>query len=139
MNKVMLIGNLGQDAELKYTQNTNPVLNLRLACTETWKDKDGQKRERTEWIDAVVWGRRAEGLHPHLTRGKQIHVEGSYRTREWEDKNGNKRRSTEVHVGLNDKIEFLGGGQGPQRQQGQSGQNQQQQSTGSFGDDDIPF
>lgn len=150
MNLVLLIGNIGQDAELKYTQGGTPVMNLRLAVTEKWRDKDGESKEKTEWIDVVMWGKRAEGICPHLKRGEKIHVMGTYQTREWEDKNGNKRRSTEVNVGMKGDIKFLGGGkqgrdhgnrQGRDTQQEGGGynHNQQQGGQGGFGDDDIPF
>lgn len=149
MNLVLLIGNIGADAELKYTGSGDAVMNLRLAVTETWKDKSGEKREKTEWIDVVMWGKRAEGLCPYLKRGEKIHVMGTYQTREWEDKQGNKRRSTEVNVGMKGDIKFLGGGKqgGQQQERGGYGDGQRQQggfdnaaqASGGFGDDDIPF
>ena len=98
VNKVILIGNLGRDPEVKYTQNGTAVANLNVATNEVWTDKSGQKQERTEWHRVVVWGKQAQVLGEHLSKGKQIYVEGSLQTRSWDDREGNKRYTTEVRA-----------------------------------------
>ena len=96
VNKVILIGNLGANPELRYTQGQQAVANLRLATTEKWTDKNGQKQEATEWHRVVVWGKQAEICGQYLTKGRQIYVEGRIRTRQWQDQQGQKRYSTEI-------------------------------------------
>jgi single-strand DNA-binding protein len=98
VNKVILIGNLGRDPEVKYTQGGTAVANLSLATNEVWTDKSGQKQERTEWHRVVVWGKQAQVLSEHLGKGKQIYVEGSLQTRSWDDREGNKRYTTEIRA-----------------------------------------
>ncbi len=98
MNKVILLGNLGADPELRFTKEGQAVLNLRMACTETWFDKDKVKQERTEWASVVVWGKRGEGLAKILKKGDKILVEGGLRTSSYDDKEGNKRYKTEVNA-----------------------------------------
>ncbi len=110
VNKVILVGNLGRDAELRYTPGGAPVATLNLATTEVWNDKaSGQKQEKTEWHRVVLWGKSAESLSEYLTKGKQIYVEGRLQTRQWDDKDGNKRYTTEIR---GDRIVLLGGGGG---------------------------
>src|SRR3990167_1259049 len=96
VNKVILVGNLGRDAELRYTPGGSPVATLNLATTEVWNDKSGQKQEKTEWHRIVLWGKMAESLSEYLVKGKQIYVEGRLQTRQWDDKDGNKRYTTEI-------------------------------------------
>ena len=96
VNKVILVGNLGRDAELRYTPGGAPVATINLATTEVWNDKSGQRQERTEWHRVVLWGKTAESLNEYLTKGKQIYVEGRLQTRQWDDKDGNKRYTTEI-------------------------------------------
>ena len=96
VNKVILIGNLGRDPEVRYTQGGSPVANFTLATNEVWTDKAGQRQEKTEWHRVVVWGKQAEIVREHFHKGKQIYVEGSLQTREWNDKEGVKRQTTEV-------------------------------------------
>jgi len=96
LNKAILIGNIGQDPELRYTQGGQPVLNLRLATTETFVNRDKERQQRTEWHTVVVWGKRGEALHKILAKGRGICVEGRIQTRKWEDKEGNKRYGTEI-------------------------------------------
>ncbi len=105
VNKVILVGHLGADPEMRYTGNGVPVANLRLATSESWKGKDGQKEERTEWHRVVVWSKLAELAGQYLTKGRQIYVEGRLQTRSWDDKDGNKRYTTEV---VANNIQFLG-------------------------------
>ena len=109
VNKVILVGNLGRDAELRYTPGGAAVATLNLATTEVWNDKAGQKQEKTEWHRIVLWGKQAESLQEYLTKGKQIYVEGRLQTRQWDDKDGNKRYTTEIKA---DRITLLGGGGG---------------------------
>ncbi|HEX9367586.1 MAG TPA: single-stranded DNA-binding protein [Vicinamibacterales bacterium] len=110
MNKVILVGNLGRDAELRYTPGGAPVATLNLATTEVWNDKtSGQKQEKTEWHRIVLWGKSAESLSEYLTKGKQIYVEGRLQTRKWQDKDGHDKYTTEVR---GDRIVLLGGGGG---------------------------
>ena len=96
VNKVILIGNLGRDPEVRYTQNGSAVANFTLATNEVWTDKGGARQERTEWHRIVVWGKQAEIAREHLSKGKQVYVEGSLQTRQWDDREGNKRQTTEI-------------------------------------------
>lgn len=107
VNKVQLIGNLGRDAEMRYTTGGAAVSTLNLATTESWKDKQGDKQEKTEWHRIVLWGKTAESLSEYLVKGKQIYVEGRLQTRSWEDKDGTKRYTTEIRA---DRVVLLGGG-----------------------------
>jgi single-strand DNA-binding protein len=109
VNKVILVGNLGRDAELRYTPGGSPVATINMATTEIWNDKAGQRQEKTEWHRVVLWGKTAESLSEYLTKGKQIYVEGRLQTRQWDDKDGNKRYTTEIR---GDRIVLLGGGGG---------------------------
>jgi single-strand DNA-binding protein len=115
INRVMLVGNLGRDAELRYTPSGQPVSSLNLATTETWNDKSGQRQQKTEWHRIVVWGKAAESLNDFLKKGKQIGVEGRLQTREWTDKDGHKRYTTEIK---SDHITLLGGGGGERSERG---------------------
>lgn len=105
VNKVILIGNLGRDPELRYTQDRRPVVNFSLATQENWTGKDGQKIEKTEWHSIVVWGKLAEICKDYLTTGRQIYVEGRLATRSYVDKTGQKRYKTEV---IASQVVFLG-------------------------------
>lgn len=96
VNKVMLIGRLGKDPELRYTTNGQPVANFTLATTEVRGTKDTERQEYTEWHRVVAWGRLAEICGEYLTKGKMVYVEGALRTRSWDDKQGNKRWTTEI-------------------------------------------
>src|SRR5215470_16664790 len=109
VNKVILVGNLGRDAELRYTPGGAAVATLNMATTEVWNDKAGQKQEKTEWHRVVLWGKSAESLSEYLVKGKQIYVEGRLQTRQWDDKDGNKRYTTEIR---GDRIVLLSGGGG---------------------------
>ena len=112
VNKVILVGNLGRDAELRYTPGGAAVATLNMATTEVWNDKAGQQQEKTEWHRIVLWGKSAESLTEYLTKGKQIYVEGRLQTRQWDDKDGNKRYTTEIR---GDRVVLLGGGGGGAR------------------------
>ncbi|MBM63760.1 MAG: single-stranded DNA-binding protein [Acidobacteria bacterium] len=107
VNRVILVGNIGKDAEVRYTAGGSAVSTLSLATTEVWNDRtSGQRQERTEWHRVVVWGKQAETLSEYLTKGRQIYVEGRLQTRQWEDKEGSKRYTTEVRT---DRVVLLGG------------------------------
>src|SRR6186713_497002 len=109
VNKVILIGNLGADPELRYTPSGQAVCDLRLATNESWTDKNGQKQERTEWHRVVMWGKPAEICKQYLSKGQKLYIEGRLQTRSWDDKEGNKRYSTEI---IGTDFMFLGGGSG---------------------------
>lgn len=111
VNKAILIGNLGRDPELRYTQNGQAVTNFTLATSESWTDKaSGEKVERTEWHRIVVWGKTGERCAQFLTKGSSVYIEGRIQTREWEDKEGQKRRTTEINA---QSVKFLGSPRGP--------------------------
>src|SRR3954467_12824349 len=146
VNKVILVGNLGRDAELRYTPGGAAVATINMATTEVWNDKGGQRQEKTEWHRIVLWGKTAESLAEYLTKGKQIYVEGRLQTRQWDDKDGNKRYTTEIR---SDRVVLLSGGGGGGARAGRS----QSPTPGAAGpdpgepmepvteltDDDIPF
>jgi single-strand DNA-binding protein len=142
VNKVILVGNLGRDSELRYTPGGAAVATLNLATTEVWNDRNNQRQEKTEWHRVVLWGKQAESLQEYLTKGKQIYVEGRLQTRQWDDKDGNKRYTTEIKA---DRITLLGGGAG--RAGGGSGMERGGGAGGGMDeppvepipDDDIPF
>jgi single-strand DNA-binding protein len=150
VNKVILVGNLGRDAELRYTPGGAAVATLNMATTEVWNDKAGQKQEKTEWHRVILWGKSAESLNEYLTKGKQIYVEGRLQTRQWDDKDGNKRYTTEIR---GDRIVLLGGGSGGGGRSGggmsrSTGSDEMGGSQGAgpspdvsepLTDDDIPF
>lgn len=107
INKVFLIGNLGKDPDLRYTESGQSVCNFSIATTETWTDKESnEKREKTEWHRIVVWGKQGENCAEYLKKGRPCHVEGRIQTRDWEDKEGVKRYTTEI---VADKVTFLYG------------------------------
>ena len=143
VNKVILVGNLGRDAELRYTPGGAAVATINMATTEVWNDKVGQRQEKTEWHRVVLWGKQAESLTEYLTKGKQIYVEGRLQTRQWDDKDGNKRYTTEIR---GDRIVLLGGGGGGGRgastDRSDAGASQAAPSPEAvepLTDDEIPF
>jgi single-strand DNA-binding protein len=147
VTKVILVGNLGRDAELRYTPGGSPVATLNLATTEVWNDKGGQKQEKTEWHRVVLWGKSAESLNEYLVKGKQIYVEGRLQTRQWDDKDGNKRYTTEIR---GDRVVLLssgggGGAGGGARSQSRGGTSASTdepmggEQGSELTDDDIPF
>ena len=138
VNKVLLIGHLGRDPELRYTPGGAAVANFTLATNEAWTDKAGQKQERTEWHRIVVWGKQAEIVGQYLQKGKQVFIEGSLTTREWNDRDGNKRQTTEVKAM---RVIMLGRGEG--RAEG-AGAGRAEPTEIDLGpppqnEDDIPF
>ena len=106
VNKAIIIGNLGSDPEVRYTQSGQAVANFNVATTDTFNDKSGNKQERTEWHRIVVWGRQAEICKQYLAKGRQVYVEGRLQTREWTDQSNQTRRSTEINA---QTVRFLGG------------------------------
>ena len=106
VNKVILVGNLGANPEVRFTQGGQPVANLRLATTERWTDKSGQRQESTEWHRVVLFGKTAEVAQKYLTKGRQVYIEGRLQTRQWQDQQRQKRFSTEI-VATN--MQLLGG------------------------------
>ena len=138
LNRVELIGNLGADPELRYTQGGTPVANFNIACTETWT-KDGQRQEQTEWVRIVAWRNLAEIAAAHLSKGKQIYCAGKMVTRDWTDRDGVERKSVEVHI--RDMI-MLGSGSG-QTDLGDPNVDRPHPEPGTqdagVTDDDIPF
>jgi single-strand DNA-binding protein len=109
VNKVILVGNLGADPELKYTPSNRPLCNLSVATNEVFKDKAGQRQEKTEWHRVTVWGEQAEHCSKYLGKGRSVYVEGRLQTRSWDDKEGKKRYSTDI---VAERVVFLGGGAG---------------------------
>ena len=107
LNRVVILGNLGQDPELRYTQSQAPVCTLRIATTDVRTSADGQRQEFTEWHSVVVWNKQAENCAKYLAKGRTVLVEGRLQTRSWEDKQGNKRYTTEI---VAQNVQFVGGG-----------------------------
>ena len=138
VNKVVLIGNLGKDPEIRYTQGGDPIANFSLATSEAWTDKSGQKQERTEWHNVVVWGKQAETCGQYLAKGRQVYVEGSIRTRQYDDKDGNRRYMTEV---IAQRVQFLGGGGGGRGAEARGGTADEPPAPAPAAaeDDDVPF
>jgi len=139
LNKVLLIGNLGRDPELRYTQSGRAVANFSIATTEQWKDKEGQKQDRTDWHNIVLWGRQAEIAKDYLRKGKQIYLEGRIQTRSYEDKEGNKKWITEI---VGDRFLMLGrkGDSGGAADEFPPPPDSSTQPAGtSSGDEDLPF
>ena len=138
VNKVILLGNLGANPELRYTQGQQAVANLRIATTEKWTDKSGQKQEATEWHRVVVWGKTAEIVGQYLTKGRQVYIEGRIRTRQWQDQQGQKRFTTEI---VAQNVQMLGG-RGERSEDAGATVPPDDNMTNDFGggpDDDIPF
>jgi len=143
LNKVMLIGNLGKDPEVRYTPGGTAVASFPVATSEKFKNKNGEFEEKTEWHNVVLWGRQAEIAGEYLAKGRTVFIEGRLQTRKWQDKEGRDRWTTEV---VGERMQMLGGkGEGGGRSGGRGGQE------GGFGsepaydepafnpDDDIPF
>jgi single-strand DNA-binding protein len=146
VNKAILIGNLGRDPELRYTQSGQGVCNFTLATSESWAKKDGGGREeRTEWHRIVAWGRTAELCAQYLAKGRTVYIEGRIQTREWENKEGQKQRTTEI---VANTVQFLGGPRGSGGGEGGGsfggssggdGRGGPESSGGPPPEDDIPF
>lgn len=139
MNRAILIGNLGADPELRYTQSGQAVLKLRLATTESYVNKAGERQQRTDWHTITLWGKRAEALNNILSKGRPICVEGRIQYRSWEDKDGNKRTSTEINA---TNVVLLGGRRDNSGVDSIDAPPPSAQNNGSkddFAEDDIPF
>ena len=158
LNKAMLIGNLGQDPEVRYTQSNTAVATLSIATSERYKDSNGEYQEKTEWHRVVAWGRTAEICQQYLTKGSKVYIEGPIQTRQWEDKDGQKRYTTEIKALQLTMLDSRGSGGGNQQMGGgQPQQNRGNQNQGNQGnskpmssnveldsnfddmDDDLPF
>ena len=137
VNKVILIGNLGRDPEVRFTAGGKAVARFSVATSEVWNDSEGSRQERTEWHNVVVWGKQAESCGQYLQKGRQVYIEGSIRSRQYDDKDGNKKYITEV---IAQRVHFLGGGRG-----GASPQAREPQGAETVGaaagaeEEDIPF
>ena len=139
VNIAIVVGNLGKDPEVRFTQSGRAVANFSVATSDSWTGQDGNRQERTEWHNIVVWGKQAELCGQYLAKGRQVFVQGRIQTRSWEDKTGNTRYTTEI---VAQRVQFLGGGGGAR-----ASQDPQDQGFGdapsSFQsppiDDDIPF
>jgi single-strand DNA-binding protein len=118
LNRAILVGNLGMDPELKFTQGGQGVLRLRIATTESFLNRSGERQERTDWHTVVVWGKRGEALNKILSKGRTVWIEGRIQTRSWEDKDGGKRYSTEI---VANQVGLVGGGGGGGRAAGGGG------------------
>ena len=128
VNKVILVGRLGQNPEVRYIPSGAAVANFSIATSESWVDKSGQKQEKTEWHRIVVWGKTAENCSQYLSKGRQVYVEGRLQTRQWQDKDGQTKYTTEI---LAQTVQFLGAGQsagGP----GAPGERPQREMSGGF-------
>ncbi len=147
VNKVILVGNVGRDPELRYTASGTAVANFSLATSRRYKDRDGNRQEQTEWHRVVAWARTAEIVNQYANKGKQLFIEGRLQTRQWEDRDGNTRYTTEV---VADNIQLLGraggdgGGGGDYGDPGSPGPDAGTASAGGgdnapVSDDDIPF
>ena len=150
INKAIIIGNLGDDPELRYTESNTAVTTLSVATHERWKDKSGEPQERTEWHRVVVFGRQAENCNQYLKKGRSVYIEGRIQTRKWEDKDGNPRYTTEI---VAQTVQFLAGGRDgggndfggpPSRSSNNNSSNSNRSGGGggynqAFDDDDIPF
>ena len=137
MNKVMILGNLGQSPELRHTQNGTAVANLRVATNERWKDSNGARQERTEWHSVVVFGRQAENCEKYLNKGSRVLVEGRLQTREYTDKDNNTRYTTEI---VAQTVQFLDRSSSLDEDSSPSKTPRKNSSYDpSFEDEDIPF
>lgn len=150
VNKVILVGNLGADVEMRQTTNGTAVANFRIATSRSFKNKAGERQERTEWHRVVAWGKLATLCTEYLSKGRQVYLEGRLETRQWDDSTGNKRYTTEVHA---DTVTFLGSGRsGTERQQGAAASEQEVpgafidpemvddvNQAGLGADEDVPF
>lgn len=156
VNKAIIVGNLGDDPEVRNTQSGTSVANLRVASNRVWTDDAGEQQQETEWHRIVVFGRQAENCAQYLSKGSQVYIEGRIQTREWEDNSGNTRYTTEI---VANNVQFLSGGGGGSGQQGGSppspeprggfggdfggdfggGGGGQDESDGPIDDEEIPF
>lgn len=136
-NKIIIVGNLGRDPELRYTPQGTPVCSFTVATNERRKDKAGEMQDSTTWFRVTLWGRQAETASQYLTKGRPVYIEGRLRVEEWQDRDGKQRHTLEVHA---TEMQFIGGGRGEE-----SGGTQTkaaasaEQPEAELSDDDIPF
>jgi single-strand DNA-binding protein len=138
VNKVILVGNLGRDPEVRFTTGGKAVARFSIATSDVWNDAEGARQERTEWHNIVVWGKQAETCGQYLQKGRQVYIEGTIRNRQYDDKDGNKKYITEIHA---QRVQFLGGGAGrgaPAREPA-VGEPAPGPSASPAEEDDIPF
>ena len=136
LNRVMLIGNMGDDPDMRYTAAGSAVCNFTLATNENWKDKDGNKQQKSEWHRVVMFGKLAEIAGQYLKKGSAVYIEGKLQTRKWQDKDGKDRYTTEI---IADEMKMLGGGgEKPQEKPEKTGRQQHYEKT-DFDDEAIPF
>jgi single-strand DNA-binding protein len=136
-NKVILVGNLGRDPELRYTPQGTPVCSFSMATNERRKDKTGEMQDQTTWFRVTLWGRQAETASQYLTKGRPVYIEGRLRVEEWTDRDGKPRHTLEVHA---TDMQFIGGGRGeepPMERAAAAGAAPAEQT--ELSDDDIPF
>lgn len=131
LNKVMLIGRLGSDPEIKYTQSGSPIANLRIATDESYTDRNGQRQERTEWHTVIAFQRTAEICQQYLHKGSLVYIEGKLQTRKWQDKNGQERYTTEIQC---QRLQML-----ERRQEAPAQQSAPQQAHEEPGWEEVPF
>jgi single-strand DNA-binding protein len=143
VNKVILVGNLGKDPEVRFTPSGRAVAKFSIATTESWMDQESGRQERTEWHNIVVWGKQAESCGQYLAKGRQVFIEGAIRSRSYDDKEGNKRYITEI---IAQRVQFLGsggGGRGASTEGGgggaAAGGNFDEFGGGQIPEDDVPF
>ena len=142
VNKVILVGNLGQKPDMKYTQSNTAVANLSLATSESWKDKDsGDLKTKTEWHRVVYFGKLAEIADQYLDKGSKVYVEGKLQTRKWQDQSGNDRYTTEVLGQELTMLDSRGDSSGSSFENNNSGMSEENvnQDNGEFSEEDIPF
>ena len=144
LNKVFLVGRLGKDPEIRFSGDGNAIANFSIATNETWKNKEGNQEEKTDWHNIVVFGASAEKyIQPYVKKGTLVSVEGKLQTRDWEDKDGNKRYTTEVVADLYGGVQILGSGGGENRFDTSSGMNQEPAKKENLDqtveDDELPF
>ena len=141
VNKAIIVGNLGKDPEVRFTQSGRAVANFPVATTDTWMDQENGRQERTEWHNIVVWGKQAEHCGQYLSKGRQVYIEGRIQTRKFEDREGKERYFTEINAR---QVTFLGG----RGEEGRSGQYESGGASSGAGgyeappvpdDDDVPF
>ena len=147
VNKVILVGNLGRDPETRYTAGGDPITNVSIATTDTWKDKNGEKQEKTEWHRVAFFGKLAEIAGEYLKKGSQVYVEGRLQTRKWQDKDGQDKYTTEI---VADRMQMLGSRAGSGGSSGEPPAERERATSGAKTsatakknvddlDDDIPF
>ena len=139
VNKVILVGNLGRDPEVRYTKSGQAVASFSLATSERWTGKDGNKEEKTEWHRIVAWGKLGEICGEYLSKGKQVYIEGRLQTREWDDKEGNKKQTTEIVASNMTMLGQAGQGHAPARDHNIQDGSGHEGGANDFEEDDIPF